>query len=123
MTNQTILNNPIDVKLGKGNKHGFYHDDVAKDYTEINEGKMPHIVLQILEEAGQFGIHEVQLNQKLTNLRPDLVTDQYGYSKTLPMLERDFEKGALIEHRKGNYTTLTPLGKSFLAHNVRPTKV
>ncbi len=123
MTNQKNSNNPINVKLGKGNKHGFYHDDVTKAYTEINEGKMPHIVLQILKDAGQFGIHEIQLNQKLMALRPDLATDQYGYSKTLPLLERDFVKGALMENRKGNYSTLTPLGSSFLANNVRPTKV
>ncbi len=112
--------NPINVKLGKGNKHGFYHDDVSKTYTEINEGKMPHTVLDILKNGGQMGVHEIALNSNLTTVRPDLATDDYGYSKTLPILMRDFEKAGLIETSKTNYTTLTSLGQAFFAHNVRP---
>ena len=41
---------PLNIKLGTKKKGGFYHLDVEKEYTQIQKGRMPELVLQILAD-------------------------------------------------------------------------
>ena len=117
----------VKVKLGKGNKWGFYSDSVKKDVTEIEKDKMPYNVLDILRNPKskfeqQEGIAYNILNERILSIMPDLKTDDYGESVTLPFLLKDFEKAGLIKikHNRGLNTRvkITRIGKQFINENV-----
>jgi len=111
----------VQVKLGSSSSRGFYSPDIEKEYTEIQEGKMPHTVLGILQRnivTIELGITELGLSDSLLKVRPDLAVDEYGYSSTLPSLLKDFTKSKLVTLERGKYK-ITKLGVEFYKNNVQ----
>lgn len=119
------MRTPIQVKLGTGNvKRGFYSNDVAKAYTEIQEDKIAHNTLKSLARDNitiGIGLLESQLHNLVTTAQPELSTDTYGYSTTLPSLIKDLEEGNLVEvSRNPTKFKITAVGVDFLNNNVIP---
>ena len=116
-----VVRNPLQIKLGSSRSRGFYSIDVEKEYTEIQKGKMPYLVLSLLSESPLrigLGFNILTLSDRLIDIRPDLATDEYGYSSTLPSLLKDFAKGKLVTYNRSS-VKITELGLQFLKHNVK----
>lgn len=125
------MNTPINVKLGS--KHGFWNDeDVTKEYTEIQEGRMPHLVLSELLRlkkeyptnlTGFCGLTKLSKMLSLSNIADELKFDDYGYQVSLDIMLKDLKKAKLIEGYVGNksYATvkITDLGIKFLQNNTK----
>lgn len=124
------MRNPIKVKLGS--KNGFWHDeDVNKEYTEILEDRMPHLVLkELLDLKTQFpgnvtgfcGKDKLSRMLMRSDIADELKFDNFGYQVSLDMMLKDLKKGKLIEGYvgKSNWATvkITDLGIEFLKNNV-----
>lgn len=111
MKNTTI----VEVKL----KGTWYHNATAKNYTEVQEGKTPHVLLDILKEnkyAGRMS-PKLSLNNEILDQRPDLVTDEYGEWVSFDRLLSSLENGKLVECSGTNWE-ITPMGEQFLKNNI-----
>lgn len=118
-TNSATSQTPMMIKLGTKNS-GFYHEGINKEYTELQMDKMPYQVLSILQGdivTQEIGISTLTLSDRLLKIRPDLAIDDYGYSTTLPILLKDFEKAELVELYRGK-VKITPLGIRFSKSNI-----
>ena len=122
----------VQVKLGTKKSGGFYNFDVEKEYTELQKGRMPHLVLQILadlekEFPGNFkgfcGKRFISSRLMRSDIGEDLKFDDYGYQVSLNSLLKDFLKAGLIQGRvrTADWSTvkITSLGKEFLKYNIK----
>lgn len=122
---------PLNIKLGTSKKGGFYHIDVEKEYTQIQKGRMPELVLQILvdlqkEFPGNFtGFcckNFVSHRLMRTEIGEELKFDEYGYQVSLNSLLKDFLNAGLIEGKvrmnDWSVVKITSLGEKFLQLNV-----
>lgn len=125
------MTSPLNIKLGTSKKGGFYHIDVEKEYTQIQKGRMPELVLQILvdlqkEFPGNFTgfCCKKFVSHRLmrTEIGEELKFDEYGYQVSLNSLLKDFLNAGLIEGKVRmngwSVVKITPLGKKFLQLNV-----
>lgn len=121
----------VQVKLGTKKSGGFYKVDCEKEYTELQKGRMPHLVLQILadlekEFPGNFkgfcGKSFISHRLMRSDIGEELKFDSYGYQVSLNLLLKDFLSAGLVEGRvrTNDWSTvkITKLGKEFLKNNI-----
>ena len=117
----------LKILLGKANSSwGFYgKGDSQKGYTEFQEDHITHNVLKTLtetQEAKLMGVNELSLHRRVTEIQPSLVTDQYGYNPSIPILLKDLINGGLVDEKRLSpglvKYQITKLGEKFLAQNM-----
>ena len=117
----------LQIKLGSGKKHSFYNADSGKEYTEIQEGKMPWNMLDLMidrdENTSFVPFYKNSLGLALHEIQPELAIDEWGDSMAINLLIKDFEHAGLIDVKySGNRQStpqiiITDLGKEFFRKN------
>lgn len=110
--------NQVHVSLSRGKGQGFY-PETDKDFTEIQEGKLPWNVLDIIineSMSKDYGMHRGRIHEMALYRQPELATDEWGESKSVDTLLKDFMRGGLIKDNYGKYA-ITKTGEQFFKYN------
>jgi len=120
------------IKLGSNKTNGFYNVDSEKEYTELQHGRLPHLVLSILSDLEKefpynstgFCCKNFVSNRLLrSDIADELKFDDYGYQVSLNSLLKDFLNAGLVQGKvKQNdwaRVKITDSGKKFLKYNIK----